>query len=279
MLKNVIRCYSGMSGMSGNNRLDNKPYCSDGGVGAGLGGAAHYLSARNIHSVKGGYVNNSHNTNVEPRMNCTNVKTATTRDDDNKDDVDYDELPFKIYKIEYDNALTISKECILLEYHEMTETYGIDEEGVLENFFDDDRYFFVENKVCLIICHKQQVFYWKPHNFKDVDHIDWDKQFLSMKKDICNYFDIANNENLMMMKGEDIADVIEASDMEKMWNNMREQDNDTIYIKILVKGDPLTDFLIDYQPTDNNSQSTFRRKINLNNKRCSNTPFTIYQLI
>ena len=42
--------------------------------------------------------------------------------------VDYDKLTFKIYKIECDNALTISKECKLLNYHEMREKYDIDKE-------------------------------------------------------------------------------------------------------------------------------------------------------
>ena len=66
------------SGMSGNG-LDNKPYHSSGGVGAGggLGGAAHYLSARNIHNLKSCHVNNSHNIIIEPRINRTHGYTST----------------------------------------------------------------------------------------------------------------------------------------------------------------------------------------------------------
>ena len=64
-----------MSGMSGNNGLDNKPYHSV--------GAAHYLSTRNIHNFDGGYVDNTHDTNIKLRTNhthsyITNFRTAIT---------------------------------------------------------------------------------------------------------------------------------------------------------------------------------------------------------
>ena len=74
---------AGMSGMSGNNGLDNKPYRSGDGVGGGFGGAAQYPSACNIHNLKGCHVNDSDNTNIDTRINrthryMTNATTVTT---------------------------------------------------------------------------------------------------------------------------------------------------------------------------------------------------------
>ena len=193
--------------------------------------------------------------------------------DDDDEDVDYDELPFKIYKIECDNALSVLKECNLLNYHEMKEKYDIEDEvddgDVLEEFFDeddenDDLYFFIENKACFVIYHGKKVFYWKPDNLKDVDDIDWDKEFLSMKKDICDYFGLINNDKLKMVNGEDKEVKIEqGGDIEEMWSNAWDDDDET-YLKILVNGDPLVEFVIDCTNISNASRPMFRRKIGLN---------------
>ena len=189
---------------------------------------------------------------------------APTEDDDDEDDedVDYDELPFKIYKIASDDALTISKECNLLNYHEMREKYDIEDEvddgGGLEDFFEEDDendhlYFFIENKACFVICYGKKVFYWKPDNLKDVDNINWDKEFLSMKKDICSYFGLVNNDKLKILNGEEDTEIEQGGDIEEMWNNA--WDDDEIYLKIAVQGDPLVEFVIDCQSDGGGSGS------------------------
>ena len=184
---------------------------------------------------------------------ASGASAADDEEEDDEEDVDYDELPFKIYKIECDNALTISKECNLLNYDEMKEKYDIEDEvddgGVLEEFFEDDdendnRYFFIENKACFVIHYKKQVFYWKPDNLKDADDIDWDDEFVAMKKDVCDYFGLINDETLQMVRFEDEEIEIEEDNIQEMWEEAWEDDN-TIYLKLLVKGAPLVEFLID----------------------------------
>ena len=209
----------------------------------------------------------------------TGVAGASAHDeeDDDDEDVDYDELPFKIYKIECDNALTISKECNLLNYHEMKEKYDIEDEvddgGVLEEFFEDDdendnRYFFIENKACFVVHYKKQAFYWKPHNLKDADDIDWDKEFLSMKKDICDFFGLINNDKFKMINGEDKeVEIKQGGDIESLWNNILDED-DQVYLKIVVNGDPLIKFVIDCKNIDNVSKSPLLcRKIGLDTSK------------
>ena len=204
----------------------------------------------------------------------TGVAGASAHDeeDDDDEDVDYDELPFKIYKIECDNALTISKECNLLNYHEMKEKYDIEDEvddgGVLEEFFEDDdendnRYFFIENKGCFVVHYKKQAFYWKPHNLKDADDIDWDKEFLSMKKDICDFFGLINNDKFKMINGEDKeVEIKQGGDIESLWNNILDED-DQVYLKIVVNGDPLIEFVIDCKNIDNVSKSMVSFRVGL----------------
>ena len=67
------------SGMTGKNGLDNKPYYSNGC--GGLGGAAHYRPARNIHNLKDDSINNINNNhssnNIEPRTTAT-ITTSTS---------------------------------------------------------------------------------------------------------------------------------------------------------------------------------------------------------
>ena len=46
------------------------------------------------------------------------------------EDVDYDELAFKIYERQCDNAITITKETNLLNYHEMRTKYDVEEVDV-----------------------------------------------------------------------------------------------------------------------------------------------------
>ena len=76
------------SGISGNNALHNKSFLSgDGCRDGGRDGAAHRLSARNIHNLQGGRINKSNNihigNDIKPRMNhthsyMTNVTTTMT---------------------------------------------------------------------------------------------------------------------------------------------------------------------------------------------------------
>ena len=99
------------------------------------------------------------------QLNKTNIAynpgaPAADEEDNEDEDVDCDDLPFKIYKIEGDNALTISKEFNSFNCDKIREKYDIDQEvgdsGVLEEFFEgndenDDYYFFIENKACFAI--------------------------------------------------------------------------------------------------------------------------------
>ena len=74
-----------MTGMTGKNGLDNKPFRSNGGGCCGVGGAAHYRPARNMHNLKDdsiNNINNNHRSNIKPRINrarshITNVTTTT----------------------------------------------------------------------------------------------------------------------------------------------------------------------------------------------------------
>ena len=206
------------------------------------------------------------------------------------EDVDYDELPFKIYKIECDNALTIEKECNFLNYHEMRKKYDnirdeVDDGGVLEECFDDDdkndnRYFFIENKACFVIFYEKQVLYWKPHNLADVDDINWDKEFLSMKKDICDYFGIINDHKLKMVNGEDKdIEMEQGVDIEEMWGDVWD-DDDEAYLRILVIGNPLIEFVIDctnignaHNAGDVSESSLLTRKIGLDVSKDANNVF------
>ena len=181
---------------------------------------------------------------------ATGAATGASADDEDED-VDYDELPFKIYKIKCDNALAIEKECALLNYDKIREKHDIAEEvdycDVLEECYDkdDDSYFFIENKACFVICYGKQVFYWKPRDLKDVDDIDWDEEFAAMKKDVCDYFGLISNDKLKMINGGDKdVEIKQGSDMATLWDNIWEAD-DKVYLKIVVNGDPMIQFVID----------------------------------
>ena len=61
--------------------------------------------------------------------------------------------------------------------------------------------------------------------------IDWDNEFLSMQKTLCNYFSIVNNTNLKLVNGSDKDVEIETGDdIEEMWDEIFD-DDDKIYLK------------------------------------------------
>ena len=84
---------------------------------------------------------------------------AADEEDDEDEDADYDESPF---------INNFKRMCNLLNYDKIREKYDVDDAGLLEEFFEDndDCYFFIENKTCLVIYYGKQVFCWKPHYFK-----------------------------------------------------------------------------------------------------------------
>ena len=188
------------------------------------------------------------------------VKKALTNNNngDNDDNVDYDELPFKIYKINSDNVDNVKKfvtECDISNFDTIVSKYELDEEvedgGELENCYEenddsDECYFFVENKACFVAIYKnKKPFFWTPSGLDgDLDEINWENEFLAMKKDICNFFSLANNGNLAMTKMDDSDGIIgEGVDLEEMFTNAYD-DDDLVYLKINVTGDPLIKFII-----------------------------------
>ena len=190
---------------------------------------------------------------------------------DDGDDVDYDELPFKIYKIGEDNEGEVWNKTNLLNFDSIRDDCNLDEEiadgNDLEECYDDKEsghcYFFVENKNCFVASYdgggddddeKLNPYYWKPGYAADNDDIDWEKEFLLLKKDLCQHFSIINNSNFEIKDGED-EDIVyeEGDDLAKQWIYAYD---DSIYLPIIVNGDPLMQFVIDCGKCGENSVAT-----------------------
>ena len=196
------------------------------------------------------------------------IKQAiATREDNNKhddDDIDYDELGFKIYKIDAENEEDVFKTCNLINFSKMREKYDLEEEvedgDILQDYYARKEsghcYFFVENKACLVISAAAdedndkellltKPYYWKTKNIEEVD-IDWENELLSMKKTLCNNFGITNNKNVKLVFEDDNGvEIRTGDDLEVMWHEIY-YDDDEIYLKLIII-DPYTKFIINCQ--------------------------------
>ena len=82
----------------------------------------------------------------------------------------------------------------------------------------------------MLFCFDSKQFKWEP-----TDTHDWSLEFESMKNEVCEYFGLLNNKNLLF-EGDDDIEIQDEDDLDAAWEILTQNNND-LFAKIIVKGD------------------------------------------
>ena len=145
-----------------------------------------------------------------------NKEDEEAEDDD--DYIDYDDVPYYLFKVERDTYKQIIKDNGIdygkYKYHLFKEKYSLDEEvddpDVLNEGYDTDDttdgkecVLFVESKNYLSFEFGEQIFEWVPSTAADnLQNVKWEKEYPNMIKEIREYFHFNEKEKLLFINEE-----------------------------------------------------------------------------
>lgn len=188
-----------------------------------------YLNEKIYHDWK----IDTYNTNTNNKYNTNDDHKDESKSDISVDFfVNYSKMPYRIFYVEKSkNGQLLDNIDNLNEYHTFASRFKLEIEvsdgKIFSKCFENDLcYLFVEYKCYVLFEYHFMTYQWVPKKFGV--KIDWDKEFKSMKNDICEYFNVRNNNKIAFATMDSNTQTLtnnvlkDDGDLEVIWNDLIE---------------------------------------------------------